>query len=102
MTFLFLLAGHFLGDFAFQSTWMAEKKGQSWEINFYHVLVYTASVLALGKLGNYSLTITGLLIIALSHFFIDSLKARYEKIPYLWLDQILHLLILGGVFIFGL
>lgn len=101
MPFLFLLAGHFLGDFAFQSSWMAEKKGKSWEINFYHCLVYTASVLALGKLGNYSLTVFGLLVIIFSHFFIDSLKARYEKIPYLWLDQILHLLVLLGVFIFG-
>ena len=38
------LAGcHFIGDFAFQSTWMSIEEGESWEVNFYHCATYTAT-----------------------------------------------------------
>jgi len=40
--FLILLACHFIGDFPFQSRWLSENKAKSWEINFYHVVVYVA------------------------------------------------------------
>ncbi len=33
-TLLIWLACHFVGDFAFQSTWMSTEKGKSWEVNF--------------------------------------------------------------------
>ncbi|HET8846964.1 MAG TPA: DUF3307 domain-containing protein, partial [Ktedonobacteraceae bacterium] len=39
---LIWLACHFVGDFAFQSTWMSLEKGKSWEVNFYHGATYTA------------------------------------------------------------
>ena len=41
-TLLVWLACHFVGDFAFQSTWMSIEKGKSWEVNFYHCATYTA------------------------------------------------------------
>jgi len=41
-TLLIWLACHFVGDFAFQSTWMSVEKGKSWEVNFYHCATYTA------------------------------------------------------------
>ncbi len=41
-TLLVWLACHFVGDFAFQSTWMSVEKGKSWEVNFYHCATYTA------------------------------------------------------------
>jgi len=41
--FLLLLSAHFVGDFAFQSSWMGIEKARSWEITFYHTLIYTAT-----------------------------------------------------------
>src|SRR5438045_9779556 len=41
-TMLIWFACHFVGDFAFQSTWMTMEKGKSWEVNFYHCATYTA------------------------------------------------------------
>lgn len=92
--FLWLSAGHFLGDFAFQSAWMAESKKTSWEINAYHAATYTATVMAVAALGGFYLTsgIIGLFFI--SHFFIDPLKARWGLIRSIWQDQLLHFLII--------
>ena len=46
-TLLIWLACHFVGDFAFQSTWMSVEKGKSWEVNFYHCATYTAVFISL-------------------------------------------------------
>ena len=43
------LACHFVGDFAFQSTWMSVEKGKSWEINFYHCATYTATFILFAR-----------------------------------------------------
>ena len=79
------LSCHFVGDFAFQSTWMSMEKGKSWEVNLYHCATYTAvfilfvhpSLLAIATLFG-------------SHIVIDALKARYKLIGPIWLDQLLH------------
>jgi len=92
--FLVLLACHFIGDMALQNQWLAEGKAKSWEINFYHVAVYTAIfVLFADWLSALSLT-----IIFVTHFIIDPLKSRWGIIKYVWQDQILHILVLVFVF----
>src|SRR5438477_12251108 len=86
-TLLIWLACHFLGDFAFQSTWMSVEKGKSWEVNFYHCATYTAvfvlfahpSILAAAALFG-------------THFVVDPLKSRYKVIGPIWIDQLLHIL----------
>ena len=88
------LACHFIGDFAFQSTWMSIEKGKSWEVNFYHCATYTATFVLF---AHSSLLAT--IVLCVTHFIIDALKARYKVINSIWLDQVLHivtiLLILG-------
>lgn len=91
---LALLAGHFIGDFGLQSEWMADNKGKSWEINGYHALTYTSSVFLAGFLGNMVLPIWAIVTLLISHFIIDALKARYKVIKSIWLDQILHIIII--------
>lgn len=81
------LACHFVGDFAFQSTWMSMEKGKSWEVNFYHCATYTAVFVLF---AHSSLLATALLLV--THFVVDALKARYKVIGPIWLDQILHIL----------
>lgn len=94
---LWLVAGHFLGDFPFQGEWMANQNGKSWEINLYHALVYTATVLVTAKIGGLNLPLSAIAILATSHFLIDPLKARWNIVKHIWIDQILHLVVIGLV-----
>jgi hypothetical protein len=91
---LWLIAGHFLGDFPAQSQWMAAKKGTSWEVNGYHALVYTFTILVVSAIGGFILPIWSLAIIGVSHFLIDPLKARWSIVKHIWLDQLLHIIVL--------
>ena len=86
-TLLIWLACHFVGDFAFQSTWMSAQKGKSWEVNFYHCATYTAVFILF---VHPSLLATAVLFV--THFVVDPLKARYEVIHSIWVDQLLHIL----------
>lgn len=83
---LIWLACHFLGDFAFQSTWMSSEKGKSWEVNFYHCATYTAVFILF---AHPSLIATAILFG--THCIIDPLKSRYKVIGPIWLDQLLHI-----------
>jgi Protein of unknown function (DUF3307). len=86
-TFVVWLACHFIGDFAFQSTWMSVEKGKSWEVNFYHAATYTAVFVLF---AHASLLATAFLFIA--HSIVDPLKTRYKIIGPIWLDQLLHVI----------
>lgn len=86
-TLLVWLACHFIGDFAFQSTWMSIEKGKSWEVNFYHCATYTATFVLF---AHPSLLATAVLFG--SHFIVDPMKSRYKVIGSIWLDQLLHIL----------
>ena len=86
-TLLIWLSCHFIGDFAFQSTWMSIEKGKSWEVNFYHCATYTATFVLF---AHPSLLATAVLFG--THFVIDPMKSRYNVIGSIWLDQLLHIL----------
>ena len=93
--FLLLLSAHFVGDFAFQSSWMSIEKARSWEITLYHSLVYTATFV----LFRIDVTLLSLIILASSHFIIEPLKPRWGIIKYIWQDQLLHIAVLIFVFL---
>jgi hypothetical protein len=82
---LIWLACHFVGDFAFQSTWMTLEKGKSWEVNFYHGATYTAVFV----LFAHSSPLASAVLFG-THFVVDPLKARYKIIGPIWLDQLIH------------
>jgi len=86
------LACHFVGDFAFQSTWMTLEKGKSWEVNFYHGATYTAVFVLF---AHSSPLATAALFAA--HIIVDPLKARYKLIGPIWLDQLLHFVTIGVI-----
>lgn len=115
-----LFACHFLGDFAFQTTYLTEGKRKSWEANFYHAATYLATlvVFGLGPIVAVSVFLTAMTtftvttapvvnaawaagIILVTHFFIDPLKSGpiHKKngepfINRIWVDQLLHLTVL--------
>ena len=88
-TLLIWLACHFVGDFAFQSTWMSMEKGKSWEVNFYHCATYTATFILFARPIP---SVPALIILLVTHYIVDTLKARYKVIGPIWLDQLLHIL----------
>ncbi|MFA5069930.1 MAG: DUF3307 domain-containing protein [Patescibacteria group bacterium] len=90
---LLALAAHFIGDFPFQPEFLAMGKGKSWELNFYHAAVYTATFL----LVPVGLSPLSLGIILVSHFFIDPCKARYGWVKKIWQDQLMHMIVIAFV-----
>jgi hypothetical protein len=92
---LIWLACHFVGDFAFQSTWMSVEKGKSWEVNFYHCATYTATFVLFG-----GASLVAAIWLLITHYIVDTLKARYKVIGSIWLDQLLHVVTLVGILLF--
>ena len=94
-TLLIWLACHFVGDFAFQSTWMSVEKGKSWEVNFYHCATYTAVFILFAHPSS-----AAIVVLLSTHFVVDALKARYKVIGPIWLDQLLHIATIIGILLF--
>ncbi|MFH2055327.1 MAG: DUF3307 domain-containing protein [bacterium] len=107
----FLLFGHFLGDYALQSDYMAQNKGQSIAVLSFHVLVYTVTLAALWWIGE-SLNrggdffrLTTLAVLAglyLAHWLQDYLKSRHfnhSKQSY-YIDQAVHVGVLFLIRVF--
>lgn len=104
--FNWLLIGHLIGDYLFQTNWMATRKEKEWLPLITHSLVYTICVAVIGWF-THSLTFYGILFIFLTHLIIDRrffirLWVRYiqrakgsqENWLSIMTDQIFHLIIL--------
>ena len=96
-------AVHFLGDFAFQSAWMAIMKSPLQndgkdvdpnEVLLYHCLTYTGTYIVFAKAFGMSVDPLAFLVIFLAHVVVDWHKARKRYITTIWLDQTLHTLTL--------
>lgn len=87
---LLLVTTHFIGDFAFQSEWMAKCKGTSREVLFYHVATYVSAMYAFMLASGYHPTPQGILVDGAVHFLADGLKGR-GIVKSIWLDQCIHL-----------
>jgi hypothetical protein len=105
--FDFLLIGHFIGDFLFQTSWMAQYKATKWAPLLSHVTVYTAIVALFGLLSG-GLSLWGIAIIFIGHVLLDRKKFVtfwVEKVQMAkgpsqnWLsivtDQIFHIILLA-------
>lgn len=92
MTPIQMAACHMVGDFAMQPDWMGKFKATHWEINGYHALTYTAPFALMGA------SPVQCAAVAVTHFMIDPMKARWHWIDKIWVDQILHAITLWGIF----
>lgn len=99
---ILLLAGHFLGDFTFQSEWMVKEKGKSWEINLYHAISYTATVFVTAFFGGVRLSVAAILVLVVAHFLVDALRSRYGVIKSIWAGQIWHVLVVLAIVYFSI
>ena len=83
-----LVLCHLLGDYFFQSPFLADTKGKNWYHLWIHCMLYILPFYLIFG-WTWQLAVIGIL-----HFPIDALKARWGKISYTT-DQILHYLLLG-------
>lgn len=93
---LLLITAHHIGDFAFQSQWMAMEKGKDWEVMAYHVLMYTVMFIPLAFVLP-AMNVAAVAVIFASHFGIDPCKARWKFVKYIWQDQLFHYGVLGAL-----
>ena len=110
----FLLLGHYLGDFALQSDFMAQNKNKSKALLSWHVLIYTVTLalfLAYGlhlQNNDSFVSLTTLLVLVavyLIHWIQDSIKSQKfngSKQAY-YVDQAIHVitLVVVRVYVYG-
>lgn len=80
-----LVMCHLVGDYVFQSNFIATTKGENWYHLFVHCALYTLPFLIVFGFTWHAITIF------MIHLYVDPLKARYNVISYP-LDQIIHYL----------
>lgn len=80
---MLLVMCHMIGDYVMQTDYIASTKGKNWYHMFVHCVMYIVPFyICCGFVWQ-------LAVIFVTHFIIDSLKARYNKINY-WQDQVMH------------
>ncbi|MBI9012259.1 MAG: DUF3307 domain-containing protein [Clostridiales bacterium] len=99
MSFYYLLAGHLLGDFAFQTNKIAYKKNKEIKWTLLHVFIITLCIIVMGSVFGLKIiwvaAINGIL-----HFFVDYNKKKINnvspEISFLYFigDQLVHIIIL--------
>jgi hypothetical protein len=105
--FDWLLLGHLIGDYLFQTNWMAMRKEKEWLPLLSHCFVYTLIVGIIGY-STHQLTLYGILFIFVTHIVIDrrsfirfwvrtiqGAKGGAEGWLSIVTDQIFHLIILA-------
>ncbi len=102
-----LLIGHLIGDFLFQTSWMAKYKADKWLPLLSHVTVYTIVVALFGCFSG-GLSVWGIAIIFFGHILLDrktfvtfwvSTIQTAKGPESVWLgivaDQIFHIILLA-------
>lgn len=80
------IVAHWLGDFVFQTNWMAMNKGKYWTPLLAHVLVYTLIVflVTVGVGLSWEISIISLLLWiganSFLHFWTDAITARFSSL----------------------
>lgn len=82
-----LVICHLIGDYVLQSDFIAKTKGQNWYHLFVHCALYCVPFMIIAD-GQFPYFIFA------THFIVDAMKARYNKVAYLD-DQILHYACIG-------
>lgn len=106
--FAYLIIGHLIGDYLFQTSWMAANKAKQWLPLLTHSFVYTLSVSLVAYIGFGGLSILGIAFIFLSHVFLDRrtfvswwaeniMGAKTKEVAWLKIaaDQVFHIIVLA-------
>lgn len=84
--FDYLLIAHLLGDFVFQTKWMADNKANNWLPLLFHSFIYTAIIWIISYFAFGGLSLTGCILIFGGHLILDR-----RTIINLWSSKIMGL-----------
>lgn len=96
MSFVFLLLGHLLGDFTFQTNIIAGNKVKYWKWNLLHAAIVTACMLPFAFLFGLKV-VAAVFLNGAAHYFVDHFKARLpvrspiQELIYFICDQGIHI-----------
>lgn len=106
-TFEYLVIGHLIGDFLFQTSWMAKYKATRWLPLLTHVTIYTLVVGLMGLAAG-GLSAAAIVLIFVSHIFLDrrtfvafwvkhvqTVKNNEQPWLLIMADQIFHIIVLA-------
>lgn len=90
---IILIMCHLIGDYVLQNDFIAKTKGENWYHLFVHCVLYCVPFMIVDIFS-----LTGIILLFITHIIIDPLKARYNKITYTQ-DQLLHYAVIAILFI---
>ncbi|MBU8905922.1 DUF3307 domain-containing protein [Desertibacillus haloalkaliphilus] len=103
-----LVVAHLIGDFLFQTSWMAMYKATKWLPLLSHCLVYTVTVALIDWFSFGALSISAILFIFITHVLLDRrtfvqwwlrniMKTTGKEAGWLGIvvDQIFHIIVLA-------
>lgn len=106
--FDYLLIAHLVGDFLFQTKWMADNKSNLWLPLIVHSSIYTAIIWLVSYLAFGGLSVTGCVLIFGGHLILDKRKIinfwstkimKIDENSTTWIkiviDQSFHLILLA-------
>ncbi len=103
MPTLYLILTHFIADFVLQPDRIVKMKHESWKGTLIHTVIHGLSGLVImAPFLPSPAVFMAILIVTVSHFFIDSAKIQIEKsanrfVKTFLLDQSAHLILIMGV-----
>lgn len=110
-----MILGHLVGDYLLQTDWMAANKTNSSLVCTVHCIVYTLAVATILTASGSVLPLLAYVIIGVTHFALDRWRLAYRMMQYtghrnfaahlhpwstILYDNILHLLVLFGLYLF--
>lgn len=100
-SFIWLLFGHYFGDYALQSDWIAKNKGMSLYVLLAHSMIW-AGIISIILQYLWIFTLWKAIFLIIGHILIDKWKTTKPQNESFWIypDQILHLFQLIIVYIF--
>lgn len=102
MSFYYLLAGHLLGDFTFQTNKIANKKNKEIKWTLLHIVIVTLCIMVTGAVFGPQIILVAILN-SIIHFLVDFKKIELKNVGptiiflYFIGDQLVHIAILFGL-----
>lgn len=106
--FGYLIIAHLIGDYLFQTSWMAMNKATKWIPLLVHCVIYTLSIVIIAYFGFGGLSWIGILFVFITHVIIDKrtfvvwwaetiMGAKTKETAWLKIvvDQVFHIIILA-------
>ena len=102
---IFIIIGHCVGDYLFQSSYLALNKGKDKYLLFVHSILYAFGVILTAYIFTIEISILQILALFITHMIIDYSRTNNTVVEILGekrvlvVDQIVHYLILFLVFL---